>query len=83
MAFRKDYKELLELLSYDFGAAGQSKDIFQLFSSARYSNNDLMFSDETKQLVDVGDRDNYFTWVGECYTRSSVFVSQFVLTVLQ
>jgi len=65
MSFRTDYKQLLELLSYDFGVGGQSTDIFELFSSSKYNDNDLMFSDETKQLVDVGERNNYFTWVGE------------------
>ncbi|KAK2174910.1 hypothetical protein NP493_768g01007 [Ridgeia piscesae] len=69
MSFRTDYKQLLELLSYDFGVGGQSTDIFELFSSSKYNDNDLMFSDETKQLVDVGERNNYFTWVGAEHRR--------------
>ena len=64
-----DYKELLELLSYDFGAGGASTDIFELFSSANYGEYDVLFSDETKQLVDVGERDNYFSWVGEYHVE--------------
>ncbi len=62
---------LLELLSSDFGAAGEFPDIFNLFNSqTRYGDRNLMFTDETKMLLDVskvdsGSRDTYFTWVGK------------------
>lgn len=62
---RTAYKELLALLSYDFGDAGVFKDIMELFSSAKYGDRNLMFTDTTYQLVDVGDRDSYYSWVGE------------------
>ncbi len=62
---------LLELLSSDFGAVGEFPDIFNLFNSqTRYGDRNLMFTDETKMLLDVskvdsGSRDTYFTWVGK------------------
>lgn len=62
---RAKYKELIGLLSYDFGDEGKSKDIMELFSSIKYGKRNLLFTDTTYQLVDVGDRDTYYSWVGE------------------
>ena len=61
---------LLELMSYDFGVEGIHKDIFNMFSSTIFGGRNLMFTDETKMLMNVkdvekGSRDTYFTWVGE------------------
>ena len=62
---RQAYKDLLTLISYDFGDSGKSKDIMELFSSSKYGDYNLMFTDTTSQLVDVGSRDSYYSWVGE------------------
>ena len=61
---------LMELMSYDFGEMGEHKDIFQLFDSGKYGSRNLMFTDQTKMLLDVkkvdkGSRDTYFTWAGK------------------
>lgn len=61
---RAKYKELIGLLSYDFGDEGKSKDIMELFSSIKYGKRNLLFTDTTYQLVDVVDRDTYYSWVG-------------------
>ena len=50
---RIEFKRLLKLLSYDFGAAGAHKDIFELFYSWSYGKPNLMFTDATKELKDV------------------------------
>lgn len=67
---RSDYKLLLQLMSYDFGAAGANNDLFKLFESIKYGKQNLMFTDETRQLKDVatvagGTRTNYYTWAGD------------------
>jgi len=62
---RQSYKNLIYLLSYDFGDAGMFKDVMELFSSTKYGDHNLMFTDTTYQLVDVGSRDSYYSWVGE------------------
>ena len=62
---RADYKMLLDLLSRDFGEEGVHKDIFELFTSVNFGRANLMFTDATKELKDVGARDSYYTWVGE------------------
>lgn len=71
---RGDYKLLLKLLSWDFGAAGANTDLFQLFESSKYGKQNLMFTDETQQLKDVasvagGTRTNYYTWAGKCFVN--------------
>lgn len=68
--YREQFKDLMKLLSYDFGVGGANTDLFELFSSSKYGKADLMFTDETKELMDVSDvgdgsRDTYYTWVGE------------------
>ena len=40
-------------------------DLFMLFDSEKYGRYNLMFTDATMSLVDVGDRDTYYSWVGE------------------
>ena len=75
-SLRNEYKQLMELLSYDFGANGVHQDIFRLFNSDKYKRKNLMFTDETKELIDVkkvdgGNRDTYYTWVGK-YRRPIV-----------
>ncbi len=74
IGLREEYKELLSLLSSDFGANGDHSDIFRIFSSIGYGKMNLMFTDETKMLIDVskvdgGSRDTYYTWVGK-YTQT-------------
>ncbi|ESO04012.1 hypothetical protein HELRODRAFT_99809 [Helobdella robusta] len=64
---RDDYKDLLTLLSLDFGVDGLNKDLFELFTSVKYGKQNLMFSDETVMLKDVADvaggsRNSYYTW---------------------
>ncbi len=69
--YRNQFKALLRLINYDFGIEGKHKDKFELFSSQRYGKPDLMFTDVSKELMDVSDvgdgsRDTYYTWVGKC-----------------
>ena len=56
---------LLDLMSKDFGTEGDHKDIFELFELMKYGRANLLFTDATKELKDVGSRDSYYTWVGE------------------
>ena len=62
---------LLELLSSDFGEVGEFTEILKLFQSqSQFGDRNLMFTDETKMLLDVskvdsGNRDTYFQWVGK------------------
>jgi len=67
---RTEYINLIRLLSYDFGAAGAHTDLFRMFESMSYGRANLMFTDETKELVNVaevgdGSRNTYYGWVGE------------------
>jgi melanoma-associated antigen p97 len=70
MQVRSDYSNLLKLLSMDFGVGGPSHHLFQIFESLKYQRENVMFTDETKQLKLVstiagGSRDTYYTWAGE------------------
>ena len=47
------------------GASGDYKDIIKLFESEKYGRMNLMFTDDTLNLVDVGARDTYYSWAGE------------------
>lgn len=63
-----DYKSLLHLLSLEFGDSGTSKDLFDLFESISFGKQNLLFTDETKELKEVSQvagRDTYYTWAGE------------------
>ena len=67
---REDFKMLLQLIAHDFGEGGEYLDIFDVFDSSNYNQKDLLFTDETKNLIDVqtvdgGSRNTYHTWVGE------------------
>jgi len=67
---RRDYSMLLMLLSMDFGKNGPSYNLFQIFESSLYERENVMFTDETKQLklvstVAGGTRDTYYTWAGD------------------
>ena len=62
------YKNFVLQLDAWFNTNGAYKNEFELFSSMDYEymgRNNLMFNDATKSLVDVGDRDRYYLWVGE------------------
>ena len=69
---RENYKLLIRLINYDFGVNGQFKNLFNLYDSSQWNTHDLLFTDETVDLVDVsevdspegGARDTYYTWVG-------------------
>ena len=74
---RELYKALLTQIDLDFGYNGEYNHIFKLYDSEAYgSRKNVMFSDTTKQLVDVAEvhdvrgspRDTYYSWVGE-YNR--------------
>ncbi|CAD5117088.1 DgyrCDS5901 [Dimorphilus gyrociliatus] len=64
---RNEYKKLLQTLSDDFKPNGANENLFELFESRTYGGRDLLFSDETKLLEDVKDKDSYYTWVGKDY----------------
>ena len=63
------FKLFLTQLSRDFGEGGAYKHLFDLFDSSLYGGSNLMLTDNTKELVDVGSRDSYYTWVGEQYRK--------------
>ena len=50
------------------GEEGAHKDLFELFESEKYGRFNLMMTDATHELVDVGDRDTYYSWAGESFT---------------
>ena len=63
-----NFRKLLLQASKDYGVAQTDPNKFQLFESSKYSNgSDLLFKDSTKQLVDVGDKDTYQTFLGAGY----------------
>jgi len=66
---RNKYKTLLMMLSADFGEFGARTDIFRIFESMSYGQQNLVFSDETVMFKDIstvagGKRDTYYTWAG-------------------
>lgn len=66
---RDQYKTLLMMLSSDFGEFGSATDIFRIFESVPYGQQNLLFSDETVMFKDIttvagGTRDTYYTWAG-------------------
>ena len=65
---RKEYKTLMTHLGNDFGPGGAHTDLFEIFKSQEGQHN-LMFTDVTKRLADVGSRDSYYTWVGKFASR--------------
>ena len=62
---RKAYKAFLEDISNSFGKNGIHNQMFEVFESIQYGGHNLMFTDDTKELVDVGEKDSYYTWAGE------------------
>ena len=81
---RTEYINLIRLLSYDFGAAGAHTDLFRMFESMSYGRANLMFTDETKELVNVaevgdGSRNTYYGWVGQYQSHSSTITSNIIL----
>lgn len=81
---RSDYKLLLQLMSWDFGANGANTDIFKLFESLNYGRQNLMFTDETQQLKDVasvagGTRTNYYTWAGKPFVNWFCAISKAII----
>ena len=71
---RNLYKELLHQIDLDFGYNGEFNHIFELYNSDGYGvRRNVLFSDMTKELVDVSTvtdskgnpRDTYYSWVGK------------------
>ena len=70
---RELYKELLIQIDLDFGHNGEFNNIFKLYDSDGYGRRNVLFSDMTKELVDVATvtdangnpRDTYYSWVGK------------------
>ena len=71
---REAYKKFLLQASEWFGEGKPDSNSFPMFTSDKWitsTSNDqrnLLFTDTTKKLVDVGDKDTYYKWVGE-YTH--------------
>lgn len=71
---REAYKKFLLQASEWFGEGKPYSNSFPMFTSDKWitsTSNDqrnLLFTDTTKKLVDVGDKDTYYKWVGE-YTH--------------
>ena len=68
---REAYKKFLLQASEWFGEGKPYSNSFPMFTSDKWitsTSNDqrnLLFTDTTKKLVDVGDKDTYYKWVGE------------------
>ncbi|KAK3593059.1 hypothetical protein CHS0354_007848 [Potamilus streckersoni] len=61
------YKSFLKQLVEWFAAGKPYTNTFSIFSSTSYSylkRSNLLFSDATKMLIDVRDRDTYYSWTG-------------------
>ena len=73
LEIRNEYKKLLLLLSADFGTDGLNYQLFQLFESHKWGSGNkanLMFTDQTLALQDVGEADTYYRWAGGCLYHS-------------
>lgn len=69
-ATRTAYRTFLLKASSWFGYNKPYSGRFAMFNSdswLEYGNRhrDLMFTDTTKELVDVGEKDTYYKWVGK------------------
>lgn len=66
---RAAYKQFLLQASEWFGVGKPYVSLFNMFSSDAWlgygGQRNLLFTDTTQELVDVGDRDTYYKWVGE------------------
>ncbi|KAH3788478.1 hypothetical protein DPMN_166622 [Dreissena polymorpha] len=72
-AYITAYKEFLLQASTWFGVRGAYKAQFSLFTSASVEYLDrknVLFNDNTKMLVDVNDRDRYYTWIDKTFTEN-------------
>ena len=47
------------------GFEGSHIDLFEIFESSKYGRRNLIFTDTTQELYDVGERNTYYSWVGE------------------
>jgi len=71
------------MLSLDFGHEGTHTDMFNLFESISYGQQNLLFSDETVMFKDIstvagGTKDTYYTWAGKvimCIAEILVYIS--------
>ena len=46
-----------------------------MFESQSYGRYDLMVTDATLELVDVGEKDTYYSWVGEEYRQRMLLLN--------
>ncbi|XP_071485695.1 melanotransferrin-like [Diadema antillarum] len=61
-------EEIWNLLDQAQGLFGSDTGTnFKMFDSADFGGSNLLFKDSTKHLSDVGDRDEYDTWLGADY----------------
>lgn len=63
------YKNFLLQAAQWFGPGGTYVNQFSMFSSAGpwayFDRKNLLFTDSTQTLVDVGEKNTYYSWVGE------------------
>lgn len=62
------YKNFLLKAAQWFGPSGQYRNQFDMFSSqpwGYFNRRNLLFTDSTQTLVDVGEKNTYYSWVGE------------------
>lgn len=62
------YKNFLLKAAQWFGPSGQYRNQFDMFSSqpwGYFNRRNLLFMDSTQTLVDVGEKNTYYSWVGE------------------
>ena len=66
------YKTFLKQAVQWFGPNGQYRQMFQMFGSnqwrQQFDRRNLLFTDTTKSLADVGSKNTYYSWVGKCRT---------------
>lgn len=56
------YKEVFLAAQKTYGPTSSN---FKMFSSDNFQGRDLIFSDNTRALRDVGDKNNYKKWLGK------------------
>lgn len=75
------YKNFLLKAAQWFGPSGQYRNQFDMFSSqpwGYFNRRNLLFTDSTQTLVDVGEKNTYYSWVGELKILGTHFLPTYV-----
>ena len=74
------YKNFLLKAVEWFGPSGQYKSQYDMFNSqpwGYFDRKNLLFTDSTQTLVDVGEKNTYYSWVGKLKLTLFLFVHKF------